>query len=225
MSDHAEHEDLNALILAAEDCAPEQFEQLHSFSAYEERILRSLIAHGPVLLRGGRGSGKSALLIEASRRLAHHDHAIGLYVTLRHLPLLRSEGAEYERIFCKLVSEHTQHQLTQAGLVDGPPPYCGDTGALREWLRNLAMRYQRRIVLIFDDAAHIGRETALTEFFDIFRMLSCDLVACKAAIYPGVTKFGVRFDVFNDATVLDLARDERSAAFKDFFEDVLVKRY
>lgn len=80
-------------------------------------------------------------------------------------------------------------------------------------------------MLIFDDAAHIGRETALTEFFDIFRMLSCDLVACKAAIYPGVTKFGIRFDVFNDATVLDLARDERSAAFKGFFEDVLIKRY
>ena len=48
---------------------------------------------------------------------------------------------------------------------------------------------------MFDDAAHIGREKPLEVFFDLFRTLSSSLTSCKASIYPGVTKFGVRFDV------------------------------
>jgi len=50
------------LVLAAEDFSDELFEQFHTFSEYEDRIIRKLISHGPVLIRGGRGSGKSALL-------------------------------------------------------------------------------------------------------------------------------------------------------------------
>jgi len=50
------------LVLAAEEFPEDQFEKFHTFSDYEERIIRSLIAHGPVLLRGSRGRGKSALL-------------------------------------------------------------------------------------------------------------------------------------------------------------------
>ena len=61
-------EEQGKFILAAEDCPPEIFNKLHKFSKYEERIINSLIAHGPVLIRGGRGSGKSALLIRDRRR-------------------------------------------------------------------------------------------------------------------------------------------------------------
>ena len=49
------------LILAAEECPPEKFDQLHTFSKHDDVIIRKLSAHGPVLIRGGRGSGKSAL--------------------------------------------------------------------------------------------------------------------------------------------------------------------
>ncbi|WP_438451924.1 hypothetical protein, partial [Listeria monocytogenes] len=58
----------DGLVLAAEDCEETDFVRLHRFTEYEDRIIKSLMAHGPVLLRGGRGSGKSALLIEATRR-------------------------------------------------------------------------------------------------------------------------------------------------------------
>ena len=50
------------LVLAAEECSDELFPVLHRFAAFERRIIRSLVAHGPVLLRGGRGSGKSTLM-------------------------------------------------------------------------------------------------------------------------------------------------------------------
>ena len=64
------------LILAAEECPPDEFERYHSFSSHDELIIRKLSAHGPVLVRGGRGSGKSALLIEASRRMKTSPSAV-----------------------------------------------------------------------------------------------------------------------------------------------------
>lgn len=53
----------STLILAAEDCDPGTFGKLHRFSKNDQRIISKLTAHGPVLLQGGRGSGKSALLL------------------------------------------------------------------------------------------------------------------------------------------------------------------
>lgn len=214
------------LTLAAEDCDPQQFAAIHRFSAFEKKLIRTLIAHGPVLLRGGRGSGKSALFIEADRQMnASDDQVFSVYVSLRSLPLLRSEGKLYEKIFCEILINSLRAKLQQRGhdFSYVRKPY--DAGELHSILYKVAATIKRRIVLMFDDAAHIGRETALTEFFDIFRTISSNLVSCKATIYPGVTKFGVRFDIFNDATVLDVARDERSPEFNAFFYSVLEARF
>lgn len=86
----------------------------------------------------------------------------------------------------------------------------------------LSTKIQKRIVLFFDDAAHIGRETSLKEFFDIFRTLSSNTVSCKAAIYPGVTEFGSRFDLLNDANVIDIARNEENPSFSSFSRKLLM---
>lgn len=216
-------EEQGSLILAAEDCPQEYFEIFHKFSNYEEKIIRSLIAHGPVLLRGGRGSGKSALLLEADKRLKE-SNIFSAYLSLRNLPLLRSKGEQYDQIFCELLIDSIRKRLVSATLnIDfSPDP---NIGSIQKSLIKLSNELNKRIVLLFDDAAHIGRETALTEFFDIFRTISSASVSCKAAIYPGVTKFGVRFDVYNDATVIDIARDERSPYFNDFFLEVMKARY
>lgn len=220
-----EMEEQNSLILAAEECDPITFGKIHTFTSYEKKIIRSLVAHGPVLIRGGRGSGKSALLIEADRLLSESSTVLGIYLSLRYLPLLRNSGAAYEKIFCSLVSEELFKKLSVLKFDSHSYQTPVDAGQLRNLLLEVATKLQRRIVLIFDDAAHVGREKALTEFFDIFRTISGSFVSCKAAIYPGVTNFGTRFDVFNDATVIDVSRDERSAEFAIFFEQVLDSRF
>lgn len=213
----------SGLILAAEECPLEDFGKYHRFSSLDEMAIRKLTAHGPVLIRGGRGSGKSALLIEAYRRMIAEDVIFPVYVSLRYLPLLQSDGDEYIRHFCTLLSEHIQQELTNRGYTEEFAA-TSDQLRLQMALSQLAQNLNKRVVLLFDDAAHIGREKPLEVFFDLFRTLSSSLVSCKASIYPGVTKFGVRFDIFNDSTVVDVSRSDVNL-FPDFFPSVIRARY
>lgn len=215
-----------SLYLAAEECPLDEFESLHVFHSHENRIIKALCAHGPVLVRGGRGGGKSALMIEASRRMREpSSQVMGIYISLRHVPLLRSIGTEYERLFCSLLSENIAKYLEVYGFERGLFSAVTDIGSLQNRLAELSSSIQKRIVLLFDDVAHIGREASLEEFFGIFRTISSSVVSCKASIYPGVTRFGIRFDVYNDATVFDLARDERSEGYAKFFFGVMQARF
>lgn len=213
----------SALILAAEECEPDKFQALHRFTAHDDLIIRKLIAHGPVLIRGGRGSGKSALMLEAQRRMKAAPDILPIYVSLRYLPLLQSDGNEYIGHFCDLLSVEIQKELT-ARSIQFDFPRTSDQLAIQLGLTRLSQTLSRRLVLLFDDAAHIGREKPLEVFFDLFRTLSSNLASCKASIYPGVTKFGTRFDVFNDSTVLDVGRSDVSSD-ATFFPEVLRARY
>lgn len=216
--------DLDAgLILAAEECPPEHFGRYHNFSSHDEVIIRKLSAHGPVLIRGGRGSGKSALLLEAFRRMKGTSTVFPVYVSLRYLPLLQSDGQEYIGHFCLLLSQAIQNEL-RARRISHDFIVAMDQVSLQFGLTNLAQSLNMRIVLLFDDAAHIGREKPLEVFFDLFRTLSSSLTSCKASIYPGVTKFGIRFDVFNDSTVIDIGRSDIASA-PEFFPEVVKARY
>jgi hypothetical protein len=213
----------SALILAAEECQPEKFQDLHRFTTHDDPIIRKLSAHGPVLIRGGRGSGKSALMIEAHRRMKDAPDIFPIYVSLRYLPLLQSDGNEYIGHFCDLLSVEIQKELA-ARAFNAEFPRTSDQLAIQLGLTKLSQSLNRRLVLLFDDAAHIGREKPLEVFFDLFRTLSSSLASCKASIYPGVTKFGTRFDVFNDSTVLDVGRSDVSSD-ATFFPEVVRARY
>ncbi|MHB2112041.1 hypothetical protein ACX64N_16235 [Raoultella planticola] len=226
MSEINDREVDSTLILAAEDCEPAYFDQLHTFSSRnDKRVLSTLVAHGPVLLKGGRGSGKSALMIAASRQLdpvVKDASAIGIYMSLRHAPLLKSTGEAYGKILCGIIIERIKGLLGDRAIDFDPLP---ELGAVQFSLAKLAEKLGKRIVLYFDDAAHLGREASLEEFFDIYRTLSSNSVSCKASIYPGVTRFGVRFDVYNDATVVDIFRSEEVSEFADTFLEVMNSRY
>ncbi|MBW4459358.1 MAG: hypothetical protein KME47_03840 [Nodosilinea sp. WJT8-NPBG4] len=222
-----DNSDNKSLILAAEDCPPDYFEQLHFFSTQEKRIISKLIAHGPVLLKGARGSGKSALMIEASRQMyprQENSPAFGIYISLRHLELLRSEGEKYERMLCQLIIDAVNKAMDE-GKLDIAFEAQPNITSLQKELSNLSSSTGKRIVVFFDDAAHIGREAPLHEFFDIFRTLSSSTISCKAAIYPGVTKFGTRFDVYNDATVIDVSKNDEVKEYNSSFAEIIRKRF
>jgi hypothetical protein len=219
--------DNTSLILAAEDCPPEDFGNLHFFSRQEQRFISQLIAHGPVLLKGARGSGKSALMIEATRRMYPYDSkstVLGIYISLRHLELLRSEGEKYEKMLCNLIIQATLNAVERMAL-DIEFSAKANITSLQKELSTLSSNIEKRIVILFDDAAHIGREAPLHEFFDIFRTLSSSVISCKAAIYPGVTKFGNRFDVYNDATVIDVSKNDEIESYNSSFAEIIRKRF
>lgn len=218
--------DEQLLWIAAEDCPAGDFERFHVFLQHEERVIKALSTHGPVLIKGGRGSGKSALMIEASRRLQNPEsNTLGVYLSLRYLPLLRSSGQEYEKLLCELLTRELHRTLAAYKLSPALFPAIADVSSLQHELRALSERIGKRIILMFDDIAHIGREASLEEFFGVFRTISNSLVSCKASIYPGVTRFGIRFDVYNDATVFDLSRDERAPGYSEFFDKVMSARF
>ena len=213
------------LILACEDFSIEDFGKYHYFTKYEENIIAQLMAHGPVLIKGGRGTGKSALLREADNRLraGNNSFACGIYLSLRHLPLLRTQGEQYEKEFLKvLVNRIREVAIGEYGYYFDSEM---DIYSVHQEIIKFSESINKRIVLFFDDAAHIGREAGLEEFFDIFRTLSSNRVSCKAAIYPGVTRFGIRFDVYNDAKVIDISRRYGQAGFVEFFYQVLTLRF
>ncbi|POZ56224.1 hypothetical protein LYSIN_01007 [Lysinibacillus sphaericus] len=220
-----ENETVN-LLLAAEDFSNEEFVENHHFLSYEESIIKNLMAHGPILLKGGRGTGKSALLREAARRLEeepYQNEVLGIYLSLRHLPLLRTRGKEYEVELLRILSDKINEVTTQKYNIEFPSVY--EVYDMHNNLTNLSIQTDKRIVLLLDDAAHIGREASLEEFFDIFRTLSSSRVSCKASIYPGVTRFGSRFDIYNDANVIEIQRREGKPGFNEFFQAIMETRF
>ena len=215
------------LRLAAEEFTDIEFGNYHVFSNSDEQVIRRLIAAGPVLLRGPRGSGKSAYMRAAHMRIKNTEKNIfSVYISLRHFPLLAAQPNEYLIVLIPYIA-----QLIQKEIIDNQIEFSEKFGPiksvadLKEALGELGSRLNNRIVLMFDDVAHIGRETSIAGFFDLFRTISSSVVSCKAAIYPGVTKFGDRFDFYSDATVVEAQRDERSSDFGDFFSKILILRY
>lgn len=216
--------DDNSLILAAEDFNKNEFRENHFFTEQDQKCISKLRAHGPVLLKGSRGCGKSALMIEASLGLYPHDEessTLGIYVSLRNLELLRSSGNDYVRLLCILVQKEVEKSLPDFKYDNS----LDSVSELQDYLNLLSKEYNKRIVLLFDDAAHIGREKSLGDFFDIFRTVSNNVISCKASIYPGVTNFGIRFDVYNDATVIEVNRSETDSDFPKLFDEVINLRF
>lgn len=73
-----------------------------------------------------------------------------------------------------------------------------------EFLESITILIGRaRCVLLLDDAAHAFSIEQQREFFEIFRQLRSRRVACKAAIYPGITSFSHSFNVGHEAEIIE----------------------
>ena len=214
------------LKLAAEEFDDSEFLTYHKFSDSDEKVLRRLIIPGPVLLRGPRGSGKSAYMRMAHEKIKKSGaNTASCYVSLRYLPLLTASAENYLQVLIPFISERINSDLTNVGYSGINLAESLSLTSLGKALNEWCIRENKRLVLLFDDAAHIGREVSLSGFFDFFRTISSSLISCKASIYPGVTRFGSRFDIYNDATIVEAQRDERAADFGEFFRLLLDVRY
>ena len=84
-----------------------------------------------------------------------------------------------------------------------------DTGFLTEMVQGVIGQFSlRRIVFLFDEAAHTFIPAQQEIFFEIFKLLHGGAIASKAAVYPSVTSYGRNFEVGHDAIVLSMDRFE-----------------
>lgn len=89
----------------------------------------------------------------------------------------------------------------------------------------LELTEKKRIILLFDDAAHSFSQEQQKDFFDFFRELRRDNISCKAAVYPGITSFGPGFNVGHDAEKIDVWVKPSDAKYLDFMRDLALKRF
>lgn len=81
-----------------------------------------------------------------------------------------------------------------------------------------------RIVLFFDEAAHVFRPEQQRQFFNLFKDLRSPYITCNAAIYPGVTHFGDSFELIHDCIYKKLERNITDSDYLQYFKDIVFKQ-
>jgi hypothetical protein len=104
------------------------------------------------------------------------------------------------------------------GILDNPQSF-------REFLLALINDYKlQRIVLLFDEAAHVFSFSQQEKFFTFFKTLRNPLIACKAAVYPGVTNYGKYFERGQDAKEIRIDWSPTNKEDVDYIKNILKKR-
>ena len=82
----------------------------------------------------------------------------------------------------------------------------------------------KRLVLMFDEAAHIFRPEQQRQFFTLFRDLRSPYISCNAAVYPGVTMYGTTFQPAHDATIVELNRDVLEPDYRESMREIVARQ-
>lgn len=87
----------------------------------------------------------------------------------------------------------------------------------------------KRVVFLFDEAAHTFIPEQQKIFFEMVKLLHGDIVSIKVAVYPGVTSYGGNFEYGQDAIPIPLERYDMytktsRAKSSRFFRQLLQKR-
>ncbi|MBM2886824.1 zinc ribbon domain-containing protein [Chromobacterium phragmitis] len=104
-----------------------------------------------------------------------------------------------------------------------------DTSFLVNVIKEVAELFTlSKILFFFDEAAHTFIPSQQNIFFEIFKLLHGEKVACKAAVYPTVTNYGRNFEVGQDAIVLPVVRFDPGESGRrenrQHFRSILEKR-
>lgn len=97
--------------------------------------------------------------------------------------------------------------------------------SFREFLLELIKDYKlQRIVFLFDEAAHVFSFSQQEKFFTFFKSLRNPLIACKAAVYPGVTNYGKYFERGQDAKEIRIDWSPLNKDDINYIKEIIKKR-
>lgn len=97
--------------------------------------------------------------------------------------------------------------------------------SFKEFLLELIQVYGlKRIIFLFDEAAHVFSYSQQEKFFTFFKTLRNPLIACKAAVYPGITNYGKYFERGQDAKELKVQWSPLDEKDIEYIANILKKR-
>ncbi|MCT2534777.1 hypothetical protein NC661_04440 [Aquibacillus koreensis] len=97
--------------------------------------------------------------------------------------------------------------------------------SFKSFLKELISDFDlKRIVLLFDEAAHVFSHSQQEKFFSFFKGLRDPQIACKAAVYPGITNYGKYFEKGQDAKELNLNWSPTNKENVKYIEQILKTR-
>ena len=97
--------------------------------------------------------------------------------------------------------------------------------AFKAFLLELVFEFNlSRIVFFFDEAAHVFSHVQQEKFFTFFKTLRSPKIACKAAVYPGITNYGKHFERGQDAKELKLEWSAKDSADIEYIKEIIKKR-
>jgi len=95
----------------------------------------------------------------------------------------------------------------------------------KEFLLTLTKDFNlSRIVFLFDEAAHVFSYSQQEKFFTFFKALRDPKIACKAAVYPGITNYGKSFERGQDAKELRIDWNASKKEDIEYIKKILKKR-
>jgi len=97
--------------------------------------------------------------------------------------------------------------------------------SFKEFLLQLISDFNlNRIVFLFDEAAHVFSFPQQEKFFTFFKTLRDPKIACKAAVYPGITNYGKYFERGQDAKEIHVEWKPLDSDDVGFIKKILKKR-
>ncbi|MFD3001266.1 hypothetical protein ACFS7Z_12900 [Pontibacter toksunensis] len=97
--------------------------------------------------------------------------------------------------------------------------------SFKDFLLELIRDYRlARIILLFDEAAHVFSYSQQEKFFTFFKTLRDPKIACKAAVYPGITNYGKYFERGQDAKELKVQWSPLDDDDTKYIENIIKKR-
>lgn len=196
------------------------------------------------ILEGVRAEERDAFQVWVGAKILQ-----ALHDKLTQLNLIGHEGSTdpYFRIFgiksaqgTKTMLQDKIHQLQKLAIASDKEKILNDIGSnfldkvndvsfINEIIRDVLGEFDiRKLVFLFDEAAHTFIPAQQEIFFEIFKLLHGGPIAVKAAVYPSVTSYGRNFEVGHDAYILQMDRYETGEsgrkANRKLFRDLLEKR-
>lgn len=115
------------------------------------------------------------------------------------------------------LSEHAPSKSLEQ-ILDNPVSF-------KDFLLQLKFDFElERIVLLFDEAAHVFSHEQQEKFFTLFKNLRDPSIACKAAVYPGITNYGKYFEKGQDAKELRIEWSSKNKEDIQYIKNILQKR-